>query len=132
VDTVDLRATGRGGPASSGRTPAGTVPCSRHTAPAPGQKEIQADGRRRYSEGLLATFAAAFQRSAGPAMIIGGGPRILRRRREPWRGDAGNSRGHDFAQRGMRHPRTSVGFSRDQSTLSSSPFDGPVRKTAAA
>ena len=85
-------------------------------------KEIQAMADGDTVRVLLATLPR-IQRSAGPAMIIGGWPRILRDG-ENVAGDAATVEGTISRNAEMRHPRTSVGFSRDSSTLFILAVDG--------
>ncbi len=71
---------------------------------------------------LLATLPR-IQRSAVPAMIVGGWPRILRDG-ENVAGDAATLEGTLSRNAESRHPRTAIGFSRDSSTLLLLTVDG--------
>lgn len=71
---------------------------------------------------LLATLPR-IRRSAVPAMIVGGWPRILRDG-ENVAGDAATLEGTLSRNAESRHPRTAIGFSRDSSTLLLLTVDG--------
>jgi hypothetical protein len=85
-------------------------------------KEVQAMADGDTVKVLLATLPR-IQRGAAPAMIIGGWPRILRDG-ENVAGDAATVEGTISRNAEARHPRTSVGFSRDSSTLFILAVDG--------
>ena len=85
-------------------------------------KEVQAMSDGDTVKILLATLPR-IRRGAAPAMIIGGWPRILRDG-ENVAGDAATLEGTISRNAEARHPRTSVGFSRDSSTLFILAVDG--------
>jgi hypothetical protein len=85
-------------------------------------KEVQAMADGDTVRVLLATLPR-IPRGAAPAMIIGGWPRILRDG-ENVAGDAATVEGTISRNAEARHPRTSVGFSRDSSTLFILAVDG--------
>ena len=85
-------------------------------------KEVQAMADGDTVRVLLATLPH-IPRGAVPAMIIGGWPRILRDG-ENVAGDAATLEGTISRNAEARHPRTSVGFSRDSSTLFILAVDG--------
>jgi hypothetical protein len=85
-------------------------------------KEVQAMSDGDTVKVLLATLPR-IRRGAAPAMIIGGWPRILRDG-ENVAGDAATLEGTISRNAEARHPRTSVGFSRDSSTLFILAVDG--------
>jgi len=85
-------------------------------------KEVQAMGDGDTVKVLLATLPR-IRRGAQPAMLVGGWPRILRDGKNV-AGDAATVEGTISRNAEMRHPRTSVGFSRDSSTLFMFAVDG--------
>jgi exopolysaccharide biosynthesis protein len=72
---------------------------------------------------ILLTTLPRIRRGAAPLMLIGGWPRILRDGQNV-AGDAATVEGTISRNAEMRHPRTSVGFSRDSSTLFMLAVDG--------
>ena len=85
-------------------------------------KEVQAMGDGDTVKILLTTLPR-IRRGAAPLMLIGGWPRILRDGQNV-AGDAATVEGTISRNAEMRHPRTSVGFSRDSSTLFMLAVDG--------
>ena len=85
-------------------------------------KEVQAMGDGDTVKILLTTLPR-IRRGAAPVMLIGGWPRILRDGQNV-AGDAATVEGTISRNAEMRHPRTSVGFSRDSSTLFMLAVDG--------
>jgi len=85
-------------------------------------EEVQKMGDGDTVKILLATLPR-IPRSAAPAMIIGGWPRILRDG-ENVAGESATTEGTLSRNAEARHPRTAVGFSRDSSTLILLTVDG--------
>jgi hypothetical protein len=85
-------------------------------------KEVQAMADGDTVKVLLATLPR-LPRSAVPALLVGGWPRILRDG-ESVAGDAATLEGTLSRNAEMVHPRTAIGFSRDSATLILLTVDG--------